>query len=208
MSNKTVCDICLRAKAHQLPYPTSCSTTKVPLELVHTDVWGPAIDSFGNKKYYVSFIDDFSKFAWIYLIRHKSEVFKFFQEFQHLVERLLNRKILTVQSDWGGEYECLNSFLWSVGLTHHVSCPHAHQQNGVAERKHQHIVEVGLSLLANASMPLKYWNQAFLTTTHLINLMPSKKLEFHTPLHQLLGATPDYSNLRIFGCACWPNLRP
>jgi hypothetical protein len=47
--------------------------------------------------------------------------------------------------------------------------PHAHQQNGMAERKHQHIVEVGLALLANASMPLKYWDQAFLTATHLMN---------------------------------------
>jgi hypothetical protein len=123
MSNELVCDACLHARAHQLPYPTSFSHSTAPLELVHTDVWGPAMDSFSNKKYYVSFIDDFSRFTWIYLIWHKSEVFKFFQEFQCLVERLLNRKIITVQSDWGGEYERLNSFFWSVGITHHVSCP-------------------------------------------------------------------------------------
>jgi hypothetical protein len=59
--------------------------------------------------------------------------------------------------------------------------PHAHQQNGVAERKHQHIVEVGLALLANASMPLKYWDQAFLTATHLMNRTPSKLLDYDTP---------------------------
>jgi histone deacetylase 1/2 len=58
-----------------------------------------------------------------------------------------------------------------------VSCPHAHQQNGSAERKHRHIVEVGLALLANASMPLKYWDEAFLTATFLINLLPSKVIE-------------------------------
>jgi histone deacetylase 1/2 len=58
-----------------------------------------------GKKYYVSFIDDYSKFTWIYLLRYKSEVFKYFQEFQTLVERLFNRKILAMQSDWGGEYE-------------------------------------------------------------------------------------------------------
>jgi histone deacetylase 1/2 len=56
----------------------------------------------------------------------------------------------------GVENEKLNTFFQKVGITHHVSCPHAHQQNGSAERKHRHIVEVGLSLLANASMPLKY----------------------------------------------------
>jgi histone deacetylase 1/2 len=51
-------------------------------------------------------------------------------------------------------------------ITHHVSCPHAHQQNGSAERKHHHIIEVGLALLANASMPLKFWDEAFLTATY------------------------------------------
>jgi histone deacetylase 1/2 len=79
-----------------------------------------------------------------------------------------------IQSDWGGEYEKLNSFLNRIGISHHVSCPHAHQQNGSAERKHRHIVEVGLALLANASMPLKFWDEAFLTATYLINMLPSK----------------------------------
>jgi histone deacetylase 1/2 len=62
----------------------------------------------------------------------------------------------------GVEYEKLNAFFQKIGISHHVSCPHAHQQNGSAERKHRHIVEVGLALLANASMPLKYWDEAFL----------------------------------------------
>jgi hypothetical protein len=56
----------------------------------------------------------------------------------------------------GGEYEKLNSFFKQVGIMHRVSCPHAHQQNGSAERKHRHIVEVGLALLATTSMPLKF----------------------------------------------------
>jgi hypothetical protein len=113
-----------------------------------------------------------------------------------------------MQTDWGGEYEKLNGFFQQVGITHHVSCPHAHQQNGSAERKHRHIVEVGLALLANASMPLKFWDEAFLTATFLINLLPSKVLNFETPTERLLHITPNYDALRVFGCACWPNLRP
>jgi hypothetical protein len=57
-------------------------------------------------------------------------------------------------------------------------------------------------------MPLKYWDQAFLATTHLINHTPSKTLGYDTPLHCLLSAQPDYFNLRVFGCMCWPNLHP
>jgi hypothetical protein len=70
-------------------------------------VWGPACVSIGRNKYYVSFIDDFSKFTWIYLLNHKSEVF---QKFQNLFEWLFDRKILAIQTDWGQEYQKLNSF--------------------------------------------------------------------------------------------------
>lgn len=140
--------------------------------------------------------------------QEKSDVFEAFKQFQVLVERKFSTKILTLQSDWGGEYEKLNSFFCQIGIEHHVSCPHAHQKNGFAERKHHHIVEVGLALLANASMSLKFWDEAFLTATYLINMLPSKVIDNDTPIERLFKQSPDYSSLHIFGCACWPNLRP
>jgi histone deacetylase 1/2 len=127
-SNKeSVCDACQKAKSHQLPYPKSSSESSFPLELVFSDVWGPACPSVGRNKYYVSFIDDFSKFSWIYMLKNKSDVFQRFHDFQHHVERLFDRKILALQTDWGGEYHKLNAFFQRVGISHHVSCPHAHQ---------------------------------------------------------------------------------
>jgi hypothetical protein len=119
---------------------------------------------------------------------------------------MFNGKILDVQSDWGGEYERLNSFFRSIGIIHQVSYPHTHQQNGATERKHHHIVEMGLTLLAHASMPLKYWDEAFIAVTYLINRTPTKLLSFDTPINTLLGAHPKYFSLRVFGCVCWPNL--
>jgi histone deacetylase 1/2 len=98
-----------------------------------------------------------------------------------------------MQTDWGGEYQKLNSFFQNVGISHLVSCPHAHQQNGQAERKHRHIVEVGLSLLAYASMPLKLWDEAFLTAVYLINRLRSKDIDSQTPLEHLHGDKGDYS---------------
>jgi hypothetical protein len=133
---------------------------------------------------------------------------KFSSTFNNWLNANLIKKIITIQTDWGGEYEKLNSFFLKVCITHHVSCPHAHQQNGFAERKHRHIVEVGLALLAHASMPLKFWDEAFLTATFLINLLPSKVINVETPVECLLRTKPNYDSLRIFGCACWPNLRP
>jgi histone deacetylase 1/2 len=134
--------------------------------------------------------------------------FKYFIISSNFLNTNLIEKILTIQSDWGGEYEKLNSFFRKIGIENHVSCPHAHQQNGYAERKHCHIVEVGLALLANASMPLKFWDEAFLIATHLINMLPSNIINHETPMERLLHKTPDSASLRIFGCACWPNLCP
>jgi hypothetical protein len=81
-----MCDACQQTKSHQLPYPKSDSVSKSPLELVFSDVWGPARDSIGRNKYYVSFINDFSKLTWIYLLKNKFKVFQKFKEFQVLVE--------------------------------------------------------------------------------------------------------------------------
>ena len=151
-----VCDACQRAKSHQLPYKTSVHVSSSPLELVHTDVWGPAQVSSGGFKYYVSFLDDYSRYTWIYLIKNKSDVEQIFYNFQNHVERLLNAKIRIVQSDWGGEYHKLHQYFRRVGISHRVSCPHTSQQNGMAERKHRHIVKTGLALLAHSSLPLRF----------------------------------------------------
>jgi hypothetical protein len=125
-SIQSVCDACACAKAHQLPYPVSSSRPSAPLELIFSDVWGPAIESFGCKKYYVSFIDDYGQFTWTYLLHHKSNVLTYFLEFQSLIERLFNKKIL-VQSDWGGEYDPHSSLFCKLGISHQVSYPHNHQ---------------------------------------------------------------------------------
>lgn len=75
-SNKeSVCDTCQKAKSHQLPYPKFHSVSSQPLQLIFLDVWEPSSFCVGRNKYYVSFIDDYSKFVWLYPLKHKSEVF-------------------------------------------------------------------------------------------------------------------------------------
>jgi hypothetical protein len=142
------------------------------------------------------------------MMHDRSEVPRIFLQFQSHVECLLDTKIKYVQSDWGGEYQKThNTFFRSLGIAHRVFCPHTHQQNGSAERKHRHIVETGLALLAHAHIPLKFWDEAFLTATYLINRLPTRVIDNKCLLERLFN-TPNYSLLRVFGCACWPNLRP
>jgi histone deacetylase 1/2 len=206
--SNTVCDACQQGKSHQLPFSGSSRVVKTSLELVFSDVWGHTQISVSGHNYYVSFIDAYSRFTWLYIIKRKSDVFDVFLQFQAHVERLLKTKIISVQSDWGGEYHNLNTFFQKLGILHHVSCPHTHQQNGVAERKHRHIVETGLTLLSHASVPYFYWSDAFTTTYFLINRLPTRLLHMKTPLELLLHETPNYTFLKVFGCACWPHTRP
>ena len=96
--------------------------------------------------------------------------------------------------------------LSSTGIVHQLSCPHILEQNGVAECRHCHIVETGLSLLAHSSLPTNYWFEAFNTAVYLINRMPI--VSKVSPYEALFHAAPDYTPLCIFGCACYPWLRP
>jgi hypothetical protein len=73
-------------------------------------------------------------------------------------------------------------FFTSLGIAHRVSCPHTHQQNGFAEQKHRHIVETSLTLLAHARMPLKFWDEAYLTTMYLVNCLPTCVLDNLSPM--------------------------
>jgi histone deacetylase 1/2 len=205
--NKSICDACQQGKSHQFPFSLSTRVTKHPLEIIYSDVWGPAQVSVSGHYFYVSFIDAYSCFTWLYLIKHRSGVYDVFLQFQKHVERLLNCKIIHVQSDWGREYEKLHPFFHGLGISHRVSCPHTHQQNGTTERKHRHIVETGLTLLAHASIPLCYWNDSFSTAYFLINRLPSRTIDMQTPLQHLLHETPDYTLFKVFGCACWPHIR-
>jgi len=205
----TVCHACRLGKSHELPFHLSSSISMHPLDLLFTDVWGPSPSpSINGKRYYVCFVDDFSKFTWLFPIAAKSEVTSILLSFQKHVEKLFDRKIKAIQLDWGGEFRSLNSILAKQGISHRISCSHTHQQQGLVERKHRHLVETGLSLLASASMPLKYWDEAFLTASFLINRLPSPVTQHKSPFELLFHKAPDYNFLKVFGCACWLHLRP
>jgi hypothetical protein len=112
----SVCNACRMANSYQLSFPDSYNKTSSPLELVHNDVVGSAIRLSSGCRYYVSFIDDFNRFSRIYIIKNKSDVHQIFVKFQTHVERLLNKKILTIQRYWGGGYQRLNTHLKYVGI--------------------------------------------------------------------------------------------
>ncbi|KAM1666313.1 hypothetical protein ACFX1X_045967 [Malus domestica] len=141
-------------------------------------------------------------------MKHKSDVFSIFTTFKALVENYFHTKIITFYSDGGGEYVKLKHFLSTNGITHLTTPPQTPEHNGVTERRHRHVVETGLTLLHQASLPLTYWSYAFKTAVYLINRMPTHVLNNISPYKALFGDLPNYIKLRVFGCLCFPWLRP
>jgi hypothetical protein len=209
--NNSVCSHCLAGKMHQLPFPKSVSITTRPFEIVHSDVWGPApITSLNGTRYYVTFVDEFTRFTWFFPLHHKCQVLSSFMHFKSTMENLLSCKLKILRTDCGGEYSKheFQSFCSSTGVLHQFTCPHTSQQNGVAKRKHRHIVDMGLTLMSQASLPLTFWPYAFSTSVFLINRLPSPQRGFISPWECLFGSLPSYTSFRSFGCGCYPLLRP
>lgn len=208
-NHTSLCSACCFAKSHSLPYSSSTTVYSTPLELIHCDVWEPApIISSNNFNYYVHFTDAYSRFTWLYLLHNKSDVSKVFTEFKNMVELQFNTKIKALQSDGGGEFLALSHFLKSCGIQHCFSCPYTRAHNGLAERKHRHLIETTLALLNHASMPQHFWDEALITAVFLINRLPTPVLQMKSPFEILYHKSPDYTLFRTFGCTCYPHLRP
>ncbi|GJX79086.1 putative RNA-directed DNA polymerase [Tanacetum coccineum] len=212
VTNKSLssfCNSCPLGKSSKLPLFESGFRSNNILDLVYCDVWGPApLLSFEGHRYFMLCVDHHSRYMWIYHLAQKSDVYSTFKSFVQMVERQFTTKLKNVQTDWGGEFRNLASFFSSLGIIHRRSCPHTSEQNGFVERRNRHVVETGLTLLAQACVPQRFWHYAFDTAVYLINRMPSRTSTNKSPFEHIFKRSPDYSFLRVFGCLCFPHLRP
>ncbi|KAJ9541873.1 hypothetical protein OSB04_028379 [Centaurea solstitialis] len=137
------CNSCQCNKSHKLPFSQSTLISHAPLDLVYTDLWTSPIYSIDGFKYYVIFVDHYTKYIWFYPLQNKSDTKTIFIRFKALVEKFFETKIKVIHSDNGGAYQALASFLTIEGVSHLTSPPHTPEHNGYAERRHRHIVETG-----------------------------------------------------------------
>lgn len=205
------CATCKLGKSKILPFPLARNRADKCFDVIHSDVWGitPVI-SHAHYKYFVTFIDDHSRFTWIYFLRSKSEVFSIFKTFVAFVETQFSTGIKVLRSDSGGEYmsNAFHDFLNEKGILSQRSCPHTPQQNGVAERKNRHLLEVTRTLLLASSVPSQFWVEALSTAVYLINRLPSQTLNLESPYFRLYQQYPHYGHLHTFGCVCFVHLPP
>ena len=125
----------------------SCTSFLFPLHILiqlrlsnwYTQMYGapaPQLSCEGYQ-YYISFMDDFSRYLWIFPLQQKSDAVTVFLQFNKMVATQFCASIKCLQTDWGGEYRKFQSLLHDLGIGFMHPCPHTHQQNGKIERKHQ-----------------------------------------------------------------------
>jgi hypothetical protein len=213
MHSNFKCNTCILAKSHRVSYPVSMNKSAIPFALIHSDVWGPSpVTTSSGHRWFVIFVNDCTRMTWLYLLKHKDEVFGVFKSFHIMVQTQFSAKIQILRSDNGGEYvnQPFQAYFQSHGLFHETSCFQTPQQNGIAERKNRHILEIARALLIGAHVPSCYWDDAVATAVHLLNRMPTKVLTFQTPLKVLSNHVPLPAVLmippRIFGCVAFVHL--
>ena len=144
--------------------------------------------------------------TWIYLLKHKDEVFVVFQSFHTMVQTQFSAKIKILCSENGGEYvnQQFQTYFNSHGMLHETSCSQTPQQNGTTEMNNRHILETARALLINAHVPNRYWSDVAAISMRLLNRMPTKVLQFQT-LFKVLSDHVSLPNVlmippQIFGC--------
>ncbi|KAM1740938.1 hypothetical protein ACFX12_011118 [Malus domestica] len=209
------CEICILAKSYRVSYPLRLNKSFVPFMVVHSDVWGPArILTISGFRWFVTFIDDCTRMTWVFPMKLKSEVPTKFNIFHQYIATQFDKKIQTLRSDNGGEYvnHAPHNYLQEHDIVHQTTCAYTPQQNGVAEKKNRHLLEVVRASLYGANMHYKFWGEALCSTTYLINPTPSSTLQYQTPLQTLnhLLTIPSISNLesRVFGCVAYVQVYP
>lgn len=196
------CEVCLPGKMSSLPFPKKSQRSTKILEIVHSDVWGPArVESLGRARYFVTFIDDYSRWCEIRVLRQKSDVLQAFRDFKVQIEIQTGQKIKCLMSDNGREY-CnveFDKFLRENGIKRRLTVTHTPQQNGVAERKNRTLMEMARCLLLQSWLSKMFWAEAIVTANYLRNRCPTSSLDGHTPFEFMKKEIPMLSHLRIFG---------
>lgn len=218
------CDGCVLGKAHRSNIPKLSSSRSLQiLELVHSDLNGP-LDrpSLGGSRYFITFVDDYSRWTVVYMMRKKSESLKYFKVYHKYAEvhtrRSLGKvnfihrstktleEIKAIRTDNGGEYISNNfkEYLLLHGISHQLTVSYTPHQNGVAERMNRTLIDLVRSMLLTAGVSKSFWAEALETAVYIRNRVISRSLPSDkTPYHLWMGSVPDLSHLRIFGSNCF-----
>nr|GEV45616.1 hypothetical protein [Tanacetum cinerariifolium] len=174
------CVSCVSGKMARKPYTHQVERAKDLLGLIHTDVCGLfKIMSRQGASYFITFTDDFNHYGYVYVLKHKHEVFESFKLFQKEVENQLGKTIKSLRFDHGGEYmsqEFLDH-LKDHRIIAHRTPPYTPQHNGLSERRNRTLLDMVRSMMSQTTLPKSFWDYTLETATRILNMAPTKKVE-------------------------------
>ena len=204
------CESCVEGKHHRRHFPIIGRKRSVePLCLVHSDVCGKiSTESLSGAEYFLTFIDDTTRYVWVYVLKLKDQVFERFLELKALVEKSTGRKLKALRTDNGDEYTSteFETYLKKEGVRHELTVPKTPEQNGVAERMKRTLVETTRSMLCYSKLPHKFLAETLSTAVYLQNRSPTKAVEAMTPFEAWVGEKPNVGHLRTFGCVAYAHV--
>lgn len=165
------------------------------------------MDSHGQR-YFISFIDDYSRYMYLYMLHNKNKALDSFKIFKAEVEKQCGKKITVVRSDRGGEYYGrytedgqapgpFAKFLQEHGIVAQYTMSGSLDQNGVEKRRNRTLLDMVRSMLSNSNLPKSLWDEALKTIVYILNRVPTKVVP-KTPFELWKGWKPS---LRAFGDA-------
>ena len=196
------CEICTESNFARQSFKSVQERSNELLSLIHSDLCDfKATPSRGGKNYFITFIDDCTKYCYVYLLHRKDEALNSFKTYKAEVENQLEKKIQVIRSDRGGEYEstAFSDFCAQYGIVHQTTAPYTPQQNGIAERKNRTLREMINSMLNSSGLPHNLWGEALLTANFILNRIPFKNSNksHHEVWKERL---PSYKMIKIWGC--------
>jgi len=202
------CESCILEKQSRSSFPSSVAQhVSFLFALVHSNIWRSSCVKYNfGFQYFVTFIDDFLRRTWLFLMKNRSELFFIFKSFFNKIKSQFAVSIRILHSDNAHEYlsHSLNTFIKSHGIIHQTSCAHAPQQNGVAKRKNRHFVETTYTILIHSGVPQRFWGDVVLSVCYLINSMTFSILKNKIPHSILFPCEPLHPlPLKVFGSSCF-----
>eukprot|EP00253_Pinus_taeda_P004625 PITA_04625 len=206
----SLCEGCILGKKHKESFSVGKSIReKTPLEIVHSDVCGPMqMPSFAENTYVLTFIDDYTRKTWVYMLKQKSEVFEKFRHFKTLVEKQCGHYIKALRTDRRGEYisQDFLRFCRENGIQKQFTARYPPQQNGVAERKNRTILDMVRSMMKAKHLPHEYWAKVVTCAVYILNRCPTKAIMNKIPEEAWSGQKQTLTHMRVFSCVAYAHV--
>lgn len=205
MDQSLNCEICIKSNQVRTAFGNERRRATRPLEIIHTDVCGPITPTtWDGMRYFISFLDDFTNFGVVYLMKSKSEAFSKIKEFVMPAEAKLDKRTAELRCDNGLEYinENVKNWCKNRGIFINNTTAYTPQLNGKSERLNRTLVEKTRAMIKGENGNKNLWGEGVRVAMYLHNRSPTKN-NACTSYEMWNNKRPNLENLRTFGCKAY-----